>query len=371
MLNKMKKISQNQKMILELIRENQPLKRAELTALTDLTQQSVHRLVSSLDERGYINMTPSLEKTPGKPSTNLSLKNNASFGVGIVVNTDSVVLSAVNLSCDTIGTKVLQVDVSKRKPALAEIKQELDLFLSDNDILPNKVCGLGFTLPGYFVSQHRSFNAPEPLRDWSLVDLRPDLEQTFGYTAYLENSATAGATGETLGPIGKKFKNFAYLGFDYGFGGAVIIDGKAHPGLAGNAGELSYMYSEEELKHRPALASLLKRLRKNGIEVSGLDDLKHNFDPGWKGVDEWIDDILPQLNRAITSLIAIMGPEAIVFGGQIPPQLAQTLISKVDYGRVYRYDAPPPLPILLAGSEKGDPAASGVAQIPIKYSFFR
>jgi predicted NBD/HSP70 family sugar kinase len=119
------------------------------------------------------------------------------------------------------------------------------------------------------------------------------------------------------------------------------------------------------------MAGLLKHLEAHGVPLSGIDDLKRNFDPNWAGLDTWVERTLPHLNRLIFGLTGILDPEAIVFGGQIAPELAEILISRVQFPDTFRYNAPPPLPDLVAGTASENPAANGVAQLPMKHIYFR
>ena len=364
-------LSENQRDLLNLIRLHQPVRRSALTDMTSLTQQSVHRILSSLEDMGLIQTAPGEASGPGKPSPNLNLVDRARFGLGILLNTDSVVLSVVGLKCEPLAGRSFAIDASDRTRALDVIHEAALDMLEEHEIPQDALCGVGFTLPGFFVEAHSLFNAPELLRDWSLVDLRPELEARFGLPVTLENSANAGAIGETLGEIGKRYHNFVYLGFDYGFGGAIVIDGRLHAGRAGNAGELSAIWMDDEIKHRPAMGLLLEHLRARGVELSGIDQLRREFDPNWPGVEDWVRQTLPQLNRLIFGLTGIVDPEAIVFGGQIAPELARILIERVSFPSKFRYDHPPPLPDLVMGSTVENPAASGVAQLPLKHTYFR
>ena len=361
----------NQRDILNLIRLNQPVRRSHLTNMTNLTQQSVHRIVNALEAKGLVTSSLGITTGPGKPSPEFSLVSNAAYGVGILVNTDSVVICVVDFYCNARITKQFNFDITDRKVTLDNIEMELKKLLNENNIDKKSVCGIGFTLPGFFVTKGKLFNAPEPLRDWSLVDLDSELIQRFSLPVFLENSANAGAVGETLGPLGVKYKDFIYLGFDYGFGGAIVIDGKLHSGKAGNAGELSSIFVGDEIDERPAMGLLLTHLKANDIFLSGVDELKRSFDPQWPGVEQWIDKTMPHLNRLIFALTGIIDPEAIIFGGQIAPNLADILINQVRFPSSFRYDTPPPFPDLVRSAALSDPAAIGVAQLPLKYLYFR
>ena len=69
-------------------------------------------------------------------------------------------------------------------------------------------------------------------------------------------------------------------------------------------------------------------------------------------------------------LHGILDPEAIKFGDQIPPALAEMLIARVRFPTRSRYDAGLPLPRLLASRATGEPATTGAALKALKTQFF-
>lgn len=363
-------LSTNQRTILDLVRRLAPVERASLTAQTGLTQQSIHRIVSALLELGLVRTRAPERSLPGKPSPLLSLCPEASYGAGLLINTDSAVLCLVDLTCARVALRRIDEGLPDRAAGIARLKAEFDSLLIETGVPPEKVCGLGVALPGYFTGTPGHVNAPEPLQDWSLVDFRPELEEAFGLSVLLENSSSAGAVGESLIGAGRDHRSFAYLAFDYGFGGGIVLDGEIYRGPRGNAGEISLMFHGREAECRPALRLLLSELRRAGVEVSGLPDLLARFDPGWPGVEDWLSLVMPQVSRAVRTLHSVLDPDAIVFGGQLPKALAEIMISRVEPRAVHRYNVPMPGPALVIGQNQTDPAVLGAAILPIKDVFF-
>lgn len=112
-------------------------------------------------------------------------------------------------------------------------------------------------------------------------------------------------------------------------------------GAFGNAGEISRIYTEQEFTSRPALGELLKRLNAHGIDIQRVSALRQQFDPQWPGVDDWVAEVRPYLNRAIDALRAVIDPAAIVFGGELPTALGEMLLD-VPPTNSYRVTASPP-----------------------------
>lgn len=201
------------------------------------------------------------------------------------------------------------------------------------------------------------------------MDLQPVLEERFGMPVWLENNATTAAIGESLVGVGAWASNFIYLSFNFGFGAGVVINGKPYFGSHGNAGEIT-LYNDEESINRPALRYLLEDLHQSGVQVDSIEDLRLRFDLDWPGVDTWLTRVKPTLDRLVNALAGLFDPQAVVFGGQLPPELGKRLIAATTFWGTHRYNSPPPRPQLLLSETNGDAAALGAALVPLKERFF-
>lgn len=364
--------SENERMILDIIRRYGPISRATITPHTNLTQQSVHRLIECLMERGLVRTGAPIKGGRGQPSPTIELVREAVYSIGISINTDSVMIGVADFACTVIAEEDVPMIPSDRKETLSALSRTLDRLLAVHRIPRNRLLGLGFSMSGFFVSDDRAFNAPEPLRDWSLMDLTPILMETFGLPVWLENNATTGAIGESLRGAGLWCQTFAYLSFNYGFGGGLILDGKPFHGFRGNAGEFSGIFNPDESDKRPALQYLLATLRNNDIDINSVNVLYKQFDPSWPGVEDWLAETMPQVDRLVATLIAVLDPQAIVFGGQLPPALGKMMIERVHMPskREQRYGRGPKEAILVLSETPGDPSLIGAALLPLRMRYF-
>ncbi|MBN8954642.1 MULTISPECIES: ROK family transcriptional regulator [unclassified Rhizobium] len=364
--------SENERLILDIVRRHEPIPRAAITAHTNLTQQSVHRLVEALTARGLLCAGSPLKRARGQPSPTIELARQSVHSVGISVNTDAMTLSVADFGCDIVDQETVRGVPSDRRMALTVLAEKLDLILARRGISHENLIGLGFGMSGFFVGDVRLFNAPEPLRDWSLVDLQPELERAFALPVWLENNATTGAIGESLRGVGRWCQTFAYLSFNYGFGGGLVLEGRPYLGFHGNAGEFSVIYDPDEAPRRPALQYLIRMLQDNGIGMGSIEELKQDFDPRWPGVENWLSETMPMLDRLIATLTGVIDPQAIVFGGQLPPKLGQMMIerARVPSQRPHRYGIAPSGPRLVLSEAEGDASAIGAALLPLKFRYF-
>ncbi|WP_122744682.1 ROK family transcriptional regulator [Pseudomonas viridiflava] len=364
-------VSDNERFILDVIRREGSISQSRVGQLSHLTQQSTHRIISALLARDLLQAGPPASGAGrGKPSPSLQLAARTVFSVGIAINTDCAILTLTALDCELVEEVRFRFPPLSRQTTLERLSTALDRICVRNGVDKASLIGVGFSINGYFVANRRQINAPEPLRDWSLIDLQPLLEETFDLPVWIENSVSAAAVGESLCGAGRWARSFVYLGFNYGFGGGLVIEGKPFFGANGNAGELSSILTREEQEVRPALRYLLEMLQEQGVDVDSIEDISLRFDPRWPGVDAWIDRVMPCLNRIINSLSGILDPQAIVFGGQLPVALGEALMARVEYWGGDRYGITATRPSLVMGQQSCDAAARGAALIPLRACFF-
>ena len=364
-------LSGNERMVLEIVRRaSAGVMRSAVAPQTNLTQPSVHRIVDTLLEAGLLKLGDAVAHGRGKPSPVLQLNGEAGYTIGISVNTDCVSFGICDFACNIVHEEVVEGRPDSRRDTLFLLKQRIRDAMIGRGIEFSRLIGLGFSMAGFFVDRERRFNAPEPLRDWSLVDIRGELETLFDLPVLVENNGTTGAIGESAVGAGRRFPTFGYLSFNYGFGGGIVLDGRPLFGAFGNAGEISRVFTVEEGPSRPALGELLKRLNARGVEIANIRELRQRFDPSWPGLEEWIEEVTPALNRAIDMLRGVIDPEAIVFGGELPHALGERLLQVPPSKSSARYGVEAPFPKRLVSEIAGDPAIIGAALIPLMERYF-
>jgi predicted NBD/HSP70 family sugar kinase len=120
------------------------------------------------------------------------------------------------------------------------------------------------------------------------------------------------------------------------------------------------------------LQYLICVLQENGIDIHSIEELRQRFDPSWPGIEAWLQQTMPMLDRLIATLISVLDPQAIVFGGQLPPALGRMMMERVRMPsqRAHRYDVGPKEARLVLSETSGDAAAIGAALLPLKLRYF-
>ena len=363
-------VSRNERELLRIVRLNPGISRSEITERMELTQQSVYRLTETLKERGMMSLgAPKPSRGRGQPSPTIRLSSDYAFTVGISVNTDMAGVCLFDFAGNVRLTELIEILNQPMRLVLERVKAVIERGIQSRGLDRDTMFGAGFAISG-FLQDGTTYNTPLPLLEWSLIELGPLVSRLVDRPAWTGNFANTAAVCESMLGVGRYVPNFAYLSFEFGFGGAIIIDGELWRGGHGNAGELSAMFAETETDKRPALEFLVKYLRENGVEVSSVNDIRRNYDPSWPGVNEWIDLVTPALNHVVNAVYSVIDPQAIIFGGQIPKELAERLVSRVEFARFPRHGRLMKAPRLMVSELEGDASSVGAAVMPFKEMFF-
>jgi hypothetical protein len=250
-------VSSNERNLLQLIWRNPGISRSEVTGQSELTQQSVYRIIDQLVERGVVSLgAPKPGLGRGQPSPTLRLNGRYAYCCGISVNTDIIGICLMDLAGKVMAQTSITLLGQTLTQSLDLVREQIDEQRRRLGLDPEAFFGIGFAIAGYHVGGTR-YNAPLPLHEWSLIELGPLLSDAFDKPVWVHNGANTGAIAEAMFGVGRYVKHFAYLSFNYGFGGGLISDGELLVGGNGNAGEFSGIYDPTENPRRPALQYLI------------------------------------------------------------------------------------------------------------------
>lgn len=364
------RLSDSECEIMNIVRRHGTISRAAMAGFTNLSQQSVHRIVGELIAKQLLKTEKAIVKGRGKPSPQIVLDRDATASIGLSISTGKVAYCAVDLSGTEICAGTLDAPPNEPDSVFDELTSILSDLRCKGPLASRNIIGFGTAIQGFRTSNPNSFVTPKEIDGWSLVPLDGLFESRLGECSFFENNATCAAIGELYCGGGQDFRCFAYLSFTGGFGCGLIWEEKPVYGGYGNAGEIGTIFKREKLVHRPALVELQKRLKDRGMDI-GYRELVDRFDPEWPGVADWIDEVRPSLNLCIRAFSAILDPNAVFFGGDAPRRLRQMLINACESPQMDRHGSPKLSPQLLLSRIEGDAAMPGAAMLPLQHTVFR
>ncbi|OAX87188.1 transcriptional regulator [Xanthomonas nasturtii] len=363
-------LSLNERDMLDRLRLAGVLTRADLSRGTGLTVQTAVRLIEGLQARGMVQMGEAVARMGrGKPGVAVSLNPAHGHTLGISIATDALTLALVDFSGAVLAVSEVALTDTTLYGVLTQLQAADAAVLARVDDAGQRL-GIGVAMSGFFTGEDAFINPPEPLRALGQIALCPWLADAFGQPVWMDNDGSVAAAGEAMLGIGQRHRDFAYLYLSYGLGGGLVIDGQVMRGARGNAGEFAGMLPALQLE-RATLELLRELLAEDGVTFTDVRSLLAAYDPAWPAIDRWIARSAPGVSLIMSAITAVCDPEAIVFGGRLPGNLAQRLIAAVQIDNLPRHGQARPLPLLLPAEAPADACAIGAATLPLKARYFR
>ncbi|MFD0481515.1 ROK family protein [Kineococcus sp. GCM10028916] len=243
--------------LLDALRAAGQVSRVELAALTGLTEASVSTTVKRLLSEGVV-VEAGRTRTGGKPRTLLQLDPGGRTAVGIDLATTTVTYVLTSQTGGVLARltrRFAPVDGSA-EPATddlaARLASDVDQLLTKSGQDRGTCLGIGLVWggPGGGLLRRtgRESDPADPARPAAgavgAVDgerLRRSLQRVTGWPVLVENDATAAAVGEYWVARVENSRSFAALYLGAGLGAGIVIDGAAHRGSRGHAGEFGHV----------------------------------------------------------------------------------------------------------------------------------
>jgi len=362
--------SDSERKVLSAILRGNGLTQPQIARRTELAQQTVSRLVTSLIESGALCQGERKSQgRRGQPSMAVEIAPEFAYTFGVSIMTDALSVALMDFSGVVLEQAQFDMPSMARSAVIDVLKRTFTNFIRKRHLSRETVLGVGVGISGYSLGGHGRYNTPRTLDDWALVDIEDLLKEQLGYSVWVENDGNAAAIGESLVGAGRTYDNFAYIFFSTGIGGGIVINHELMRGVNGNGGEIGLLLPRAVYPH-PNLELLRQLVAQQGVEVTGISDMLNKFEPEWPAVDQWIARTRDSLSLIASSLAAILDPEAIVFGGRIPKSLARKVIPYIEIFDDARRAEPRQAPRLMVSETNGDACAIGAAALPFNKRYY-
>lgn len=376
----------NRAVILNFIRERQPISRAEIARLSKLNKSTVSSIVAGLLQEELIVEELARISSVGRSPINIRLRTGKHL-VG-AISFDSALTRAAIVDID--GTLRHTTDITTRETTprafVARCVNDLNALRKHHHL--GQFEGIGITVAG-IVDPNRARVVFAPNLGWKDVDLLPMVREHCPEVenVAVENDAKASALAELwFGHHDINLSNFVFLSVGRGIGSGIVIDKKVLNGVSHFAGEFGHMTLIENgepcscgnLGCWEAYASDRATVRRfamangmNGAQMEGIT--LESVIAAAKGGDSTAKEELLRtgryLGQGIANIIKSVDPEAIVIGGPITrawnllaPQIMEEVLRRGFFGQLGHTNI---LPTSLAGQ----PALLGAATLSIRKFF--
>ncbi|HJP94923.1 MAG TPA: ROK family transcriptional regulator [Pyrinomonadaceae bacterium] len=226
----------NRQIVLNYVREKEPISRAEISHETALQRSTVSLIVDELLTQGLVYEVEG-ESTGGRPPNLLRLRAAGCMAIGIDVGTAQTTLAVADL----VG-RVVEKERFDTDPDMSVTYRKIVSGVQRFIRIHANIEGIGASVPG-LVHPETGAALFIPHFKWRNWPIAADLQNATGIPVAVDNDANAAALAELwLGrPEIRDVRDFILVLVEEGLGTGIIFDGQVYQGVAGAAGEFGHM----------------------------------------------------------------------------------------------------------------------------------
>ncbi|MFC4321167.1 ROK family transcriptional regulator [Litchfieldia salsa] len=316
----------NKSLVLQMIKEQTPLSRAEISQRTGLNKSTVSSLVTELLDDELVYETGPGESSGGRRPVMLLFNHIAGYSIGIDIGVNYLLGILTDLQGKIISEKNIPLHELDYKKVMNQVNQMITHLI---DMAPTSrygVVGIGIGVPGIVDEKGEILLAPN--LGWKDTLIKEELEETFQLPVIIENEANAGAYGEMRFGAGQLFENITYISASIGIGVGFILKSELYRGKNGFSGESGHMMIDmngrkcscgrngcwEAYASEHALLNEAKQLLKVDLTLEQLIDEGKKANPEvialFKRVGQY-------LGIGITNLVNTLNPQQVIIGNRM------------------------------------------------------
>ncbi len=354
-------------LVLKFIQEEGPVEQSKIARELCLSLMTINKVVNSLLEHGVVVKSGKTSGKSGRRSGLFKFNPDLYISLGIDINEDRIILSAVKSDSSVISEKEYNFDITNKKLTSADdlisiIEKYYDLFIKEFSLNIEKIAVIGIAPEGIIDTTNGRCLLGTHLGGIIDLNLRDTLHDIFHLPIFIDDPARAVAYYEKKHGDGHNIENFIYIYLGKGVGSGIVIDGKMYRGFMGIAGEIGHIIVNENgsrckcgnygcLETVASVESIIRQVKdgiKEGVFTKILDFcngnvnmidlsvLKEAADNNDKFSHNILEHVGKNLGKAIALLVNIFNPELILIGGEgvtISPYLLDSV------NRVIKNDA--------------------------------
>lgn len=328
----------NRQIVLNLVREHQPISRADLARRMRVARGVVTSLVNELLAEGVLYEGATAETSRGRKPRLLHVRVEDRFVVAVDVR-----YSRTYVMLADFGGREIALESFETRPSPRELVEDLGPCIErllDGYGVRDRCRGVGVVVPG-MVDRRTGRVLSSPQLGWRDVDVREALERATGLPVHVENAAAACAHSRIwLAPGGDGLgDDFVYVTVSDGVGAGIVVNGevvRGHGSMAGEFGHLPLSYDGPQCScgRRGCLEAYTSNLatlaRYFGLDLSrpedrgrlrddsfGVGDLIARARAGDARARAALEETALHLGRGLVAIVHALNPHRIYVGGEI------------------------------------------------------
>ncbi len=331
----------NERVVLQAIRQNGSLPKAELARLTGLTSQTIGLIAARLEEDELLIRHDAVRGRVGQPSIPLALNPDGAFAIGIKIGRRSADCLLVDFTGKVRSRKSLQYPFPDAKTLLPALSDNIQRLQADLRTLTHRLVGVGVAAPFSLGGWHSLLGlSDDDAQHWNQLDLAAEVQAMTNLPVKFAKDTSAACVAELVAGRGRDLKSFLYLFVDTFVGGGLVIHSHLHTGVHGNAGAVASLPMNVadgapgapmpgQLIDQASLWALEQGYIALGLEPQAAYDDRAMEPPYRLETNAWVDRAAIALAHCVVSGTAFLDLDAVVIDGSMSRGLLTQLIEQV------------------------------------------
>ena len=318
----------NRQIVLNYVREREPISRAEIARETELQRSTISAIVEDLKSEGLVEEVGEGESTGGRRPTLLKLRAAEPIALGVSITPTCTTVAISDLAGRVVEQEEFLTDAHKT------INQVIEVVSEFTTRYKGSIEGVGLSLPG-LVDPSTGTALYIPYFLWRDLPISKMISDAVGLPVVIDNDANAVALAELWfgRPEVNDARDFILVLVAEGVGTGIIFDGQVYRGQRGAAGEFGHMVIgrgapvpcscgsddcwEAFSSERAAIARYLKLSGAPTNSSITFIEVVDRALGGEANAKAALVETARYLGVGISNLIIGFSPEAVVVGGEI------------------------------------------------------
>jgi len=367
----------NRQIVLNYVREREPISRATIARETALQRSTISEIVEVLTGEGLVEEIGEGKSTGGRRPTLLRLRTVGAIAIGVNITPTHTTIASSDLAGVVVEQESFPTDpVPERTVSrIIEVIRKFSRHCS--------IEGVGISVPG-LVCPSTGNVIFVPYFKWRDLPIAETIFQATGLPVTIDNDANAVALAELWfgRPEVRDARDFIFVLVADGVGTGIIFDGQVYRGVRGAAGEFGHMIVGsnapvlcscgnddcwEAFASERAASARYQRLT-GAMSAPDFGNLIERALAGEREAKMALTETARYLAIGISNLVVGFSPEAVIVGGAITQAwflIEKTLTEKIE--RSVRRGVPSAR--ILRSTLNGDPTLMGALSLVLTSKF--
>jgi predicted NBD/HSP70 family sugar kinase len=315
----------NEQTILELIREDAPISRAEISRRAEISKPTVSLALESLLRAGLVRRSARGRDGPSYGAVFFEPVAEAALVLGLDLGARFLRGALCDLAGEIRARQDVEVAAADADRILDAIGALRTALVDASGLRGESIDSVVIGVPGVVeTSTDRvalATNVPG-------LEERPfglEVEERLSLPVALENDINLAAVGERAAGVARGVDDFAFLSIGTGLGSGLVLRGEVHRGHNGAAGELDYARAGDD-DYDPCASALAALATRLAADHRGETSLAPPYDApavfaaarrGDRAALEVVEEEARRIALHIVPLAAVADAELVVLGGGI------------------------------------------------------